>query len=190
MLKVWYLQAFWVRCCLLLSTDVKEQLVDNVSGADLHREHSNIQWMFSFFFGFWHVSFSLVAAWKCHCTCFLHCGQVFVGAVWNHLRRLEERRRQGTISSLKHQQCALLLKIWPSCVRLPFIVESVSAVDGRNISGVIEEIGANRAVCSDRHLAVRRVALLWIAAAVLVDVHSGLLSLMTVFVCVSCKHLP
>lgn len=36
MLSVWYLQAFRVRCALLLFTDVKVQLVDNVSGADLH----------------------------------------------------------------------------------------------------------------------------------------------------------
>lgn len=32
------------------------------------------------------------------------------------------------------------------------MVESVSTVDGSNISGVIEEVGANRALCSDRHL--------------------------------------
>ncbi len=44
--------------------------------------------------------------------------------------------------------------------RLPFIVESVSAVDGSNISGVIEEIGANCAVCSDRHLTATRITLL------------------------------
>lgn len=39
-------------------------------------------------------------------------------------------------------------------------MESVSAVDGSNISGVIEEIGANCAICSDRHLADTRIALL------------------------------
>lgn len=31
------------------------------------------------------------------------------------------------------------------------MVESVSAVDGSNISEVVENIGANSAVCSDRH---------------------------------------
>lgn len=35
---------------------------------------------------------------------------------------------------------------------LPFMVESVSAVDGSDVSGVIEEVGANSALCSDRHL--------------------------------------
>lgn len=38
----------------------------------------------------------------------------------------------------------------------PFVVESVSAVDGCNISGVIEEVGTNCALCSDRHLLSRR----------------------------------
>lgn len=37
-------------------------------------------------------------------------------------------------------------------LNLPFMVESVSAVDGSNVSGVIEEVGANGALCSDRHL--------------------------------------
>lgn len=32
------------------------------------------------------------------------------------------------------------------------MVKSVSAVDGSNVSGVIEEVGANGALCSDRHL--------------------------------------
>lgn len=35
---------------------------------------------------------------------------------------------------------------------VPFMVESVSTVDGCNISGVIKEVGANCALCSDRHL--------------------------------------
>lgn len=37
-------------------------------------------------------------------------------------------------------------------LNLPFVVESVSAVDGSNVSGVIEEVRTNGAVCSDRHL--------------------------------------
>lgn len=32
------------------------------------------------------------------------------------------------------------------------MVESVSAVDGSNVSGVIEEVGADGALCSDGHL--------------------------------------
>lgn len=38
MLYIWYLQAFGVRWAHLLSTNVKEQLTDNVSGADLCME--------------------------------------------------------------------------------------------------------------------------------------------------------
>lgn len=37
-------------------------------------------------------------------------------------------------------------------LRLPFMVESVSAVDGSNLSEVIEEVGADGALCSDGHL--------------------------------------
>lgn len=48
------------------------------------------------------------------------------------------------------------------CSRLPVIVESVSAVDGSNVLGVIEEVGADGAVRSDRHLTVAVLALLWI----------------------------
>lgn len=36
------------------------------------------------------------------------------------------------------------------------MMESVSAVDGSNISGVIEEVGTNCALRSDRHLLSRR----------------------------------
>lgn len=36
MLHILYLQAFRVRCGLLLSTNVKEQFTNNVSGADLY----------------------------------------------------------------------------------------------------------------------------------------------------------
>lgn len=32
------------------------------------------------------------------------------------------------------------------------MVESVSTVDGSNVSGVIEEVGADGALCSDGHL--------------------------------------
>lgn len=37
-------------------------------------------------------------------------------------------------------------------LRLPFMVESVPTVDGSNIFGVIEEVRANCALRSDRHL--------------------------------------
>lgn len=44
--------------------------------------------------------------------------------------------------------------------RIPVIVERVSAVDGSNIFGVIEEVRAYCAICSDGHLVVTRVTLL------------------------------
>lgn len=43
---------------------------------------------------------------------------------------------------------------------VPVMVERVSAVDGCNISGVVEEVGANGALSSDRHLLSWEMALL------------------------------
>lgn len=85
------------------------------------------------------------------CTCFLHRGQVFVGAVWNHWRRLGQAGKMNN-QPLKTPGLCLLYNIYLLDNSLPFVVKRVSAVDGSDISGVIEEIGANCAIRSDRHL--------------------------------------
>lgn len=52
---------------------------------------------------------------------------------------------------LKHRRCTYYTIVM-NPLRIPFMVESVPAVDGSNIFGVIEEVRANCALRSDRHL--------------------------------------
>lgn len=74
-----------------------------------------------------------------------------MGAVWNHRTRLTERW-EANESECLNQNGECFYNVHLLKPNLPFMVESVSAVDGSNVPGVIEEVGANGALCSDRHL--------------------------------------
>lgn len=137
-----YLQALRVFQARILQTDVKVEPGYNVSGGDLHKHrifHQNplttlVKLSIFFFFFLLYLFSTLRTGFSGSC-----------------LKPPDKTGREMGSRGVRMMRAFLQFASFKT-LNSPFIVENVSAVDRSNVPGVIQEVGADGALCPDRHV--------------------------------------